>query len=204
MVSKAAAEAQCQHEEKKLLRQQFLAARRTLTQEERLVASHEMIERLRALPEFRQARSIFLYASLPDEVQLYELMDSCLAEGRQVVLPLIKRKGFMVPVLLPGREALVTGEYGIATVRAEARRELAPERLDLIIVPGAAFAPNGARLGLGAGFYDRFMAEQAPQALRVALAFDCQLADSLPMEEHDQYVQFILTESRQIICGKVN
>lgn len=203
MVERPSGKALCLQEEKKLLRQQFLAARRALMPEERLAASHEMIEGLRALPEFRQARSIFLYASLPDEVQLYELMDMCLAEGRQVSLPLIKGKGVMAPVVLPGPEALVTGEYGIATVRAEGRRELAPESLDLIIVPGAAFAPDGARLGLGAGFYDRFMAEQAPQALRVALAFDCQLADSLPMEEHDQYVQFLLTESRQIICGKV-
>lgn len=191
-------------EEKARLRQQYLAARRALTPEARLLASRKMTDKLRAMPEFRRAGSIFLYASLPEEVQLYELMDACLAEGRQVSLPLIKRRGVMVPALLPGREALVPGEYGIGTVRAEGREEIAPESLDLIIVPGAVFAPDGARLGFGAGFYDRFLAEQAPQALRVALAFDCQLADSLPMEAHDQYMQFILTESRQIICGKVN
>ena len=140
---------------------------------------------------------------MPEEVQLYELMDICLAEGRQVSLPLIKCKGVMVPALLPSREALVADEYGIATVRAEGRRELAPGSLDLVIVPGVAFAPNGARLGLGAGFYDRFLEEQAPQAVRIALAFDCQLAADIPMEKHDQRVEAIITETRFIDCRRV-
>ena len=68
--------------------------------------------------------------------------------------------------------------------------------IDLIIVPGAAVDAAGRRLGLGAGYYDRFMAERAPQASRIALTFDCQLVDEVPVESHDQLVNMVITESR--------
>jgi len=60
-------------------------------------------------------------------------------------------------------------------------------------------------LGMGAGFYDRFLSESEPQALRIALCFDCQLAEKIPMEVHDQRVEAIITETRFIDCrsGKV-
>ena len=63
------------------------------------------------------------------------------------------------------------------------------------LVPGAAFDRKGGRLGLGAGFYDRFLTEKAPQGYRCALAFSCQLVERVPMEPHDVAVQYIVTEN---------
>ena len=97
-------------------------------------------------------------------------------------------------------DSLVEGAYGILTVAEEKREFLSPGLLDLIVVPGVAFGPDGSRLGMGAGFYDRFLSERAPQAHRVALCFDCQLVPEIPVEMHDQRVEAIITETRFINC----
>ncbi len=67
--------------------------------------------------------------------------------------------------------------------------------LDLILVPGLAFTRDGARLGRGGGYYDRLLANPACRAQRIAIAFDLQIVDSIPVEPHDQRVYQIITES---------
>ena len=67
-------------------------------------------------------------------------------------------------------------------------------RPSIIIVPGVAFDRTGLRLGMGQGFYDRFLAEHR-RFPRLAIAFDCQIADSgmWQAESHDQPMDYILT-----------
>ena len=57
------------------------------------------------------------------------------------------------------------------------------------------FAEDGGRLGLGGGYYDRFL-PRAAHALRLALAYDFQVIPRIPMASHDAYVDCILTERR--------
>jgi len=74
-------------------------------------------------------------------------------------------------------------------------------RLGLIVVPGLAFDRSGARLGRGAGFYDRFLAELPPPPIGptvIGAAFDVQIIEGsarLPIEPHDVRVHAIATES---------
>jgi 5-formyltetrahydrofolate cyclo-ligase len=67
--------------------------------------------------------------------------------------------------------------------------------LDIILVPGLAFTREGARLGRGGGYYDRLLANPVCRAQRIAIAFDLQIVDSIPVEDHDQRVHQIITES---------
>lgn len=67
--------------------------------------------------------------------------------------------------------------------------------LDLILVPGLAFTRDGARLGRGGGYYDRLLAHPQCRAKRIAIAYDLQLVDRIPLEPHDQHVHQIITES---------
>ena len=69
------------------------------------------------------------------------------------------------------------GPYGILE---PAEGEVA-EKLDVIICPGLAFTPEGARLGQGGGFYDRALARY-PAARKIGVAFACQILPSLPCE----------------------
>lgn len=186
---------------KKMLRQSVLEARRAMTPATRQTASRQILAELYTLPDFVAARTVFLYASMADEVQLYPLMEYCLLLEKTVCLPLITGLGTMDAVKLPSMDALIPGKFGIKTIDPVRCELVPPSVIDLIVVPGAAFDARGRRLGLGAGYYDRFMAERAPQARRIALAFDCQLADCVPVEPHDQIVDLVITESR---CLKVS
>lgn len=186
---------------KKMLRQSVLEARRAMTPATRQTASRQILAELYTLPDFVAARTVFLYASMADEVQLYPLMEYCLLLEKTVCLPLITGPGTMDAVKLSSMDALIPGKFGIKTIDPVRCELVPPSVIDLIVVPGAAFDARGRRLGLGAGYYDRFMAERAPQARRIALAFDCQLADCVPVEPHDQIVDLVITESR---CLKVS
>ena len=87
---------------KKALRAQMTARRKALTPECRAAASRQMLQKLYALPVYQRAETVFLYASMPDEVQLYDLMERALAAGKTVCLPLITGKGTMAPAVNGG------------------------------------------------------------------------------------------------------
>ena len=74
--------------------------------------------------------------------------------------------------------------------------------IDAVIVPGVAFDKNGYRIGFGFGHYDKFL-KKTPHAVKIGLAFEFQIVDSVPKEEHDVPVDFIITEKRVIDCKKI-
>ncbi|MGL6194569.1 MAG: 5-formyltetrahydrofolate cyclo-ligase [Thermoguttaceae bacterium] len=96
-------------------------------------------------------------------------------------------------------------KYGILEptqeIRAQAGRLVEPHEFGLILVPGVAFDRMGNRLGHGAGYYDSFLKTLSRSVPRVAFAFDCQVVESVPIEPHDEAVDYIITEN-EIIHGK--
>ena len=185
---------------KKLLRREALACRRSLSAQTNRAFSEAIEERLKELDACRKAKTFFAFAAMSDEVQLYSFMEKALAEGKRVAVPLIVGKGVMEAVRVRALSDLVPGAFDIPTVREERREIVAPKSLDCVLVPGAAFSRDGARLGLGAGFYDRFLGEKAPQAQRIAVAFSCQIMDEVPREAHDVMMHAIVTENETILC----
>jgi 5-formyltetrahydrofolate cyclo-ligase len=76
---------------------------------------------------------------------------------------------------------------------------LSPADLDVVVVPGVVFDASGARLGRGAGYYDRFLAAlPTAKPLRLVLTLDEQIVDRVPIEPHDQRVHVIVTPTRII------
>ena len=73
-----------------------------------------------------------------------------------------------------------------------------PNELDLVMVPGTAFDLHGGRLGQGKGYYDRLLSNARPDAPLVALAFDCQIFEEIPVAAHDVFMDLVLTESRTL------
>jgi 5-formyltetrahydrofolate cyclo-ligase len=77
-----------------------------------------------------------------------------------------------------------------------------PATVDVVIVPGVAFAPDGARLGQGGGWYDRFLASVRPDCTSVGVGFDPQIVDALPTEPHDIRLDSIVTESGAMVLRR--
>ena len=171
-------------ERKKILRREFLSKRAAISIDERDRISHALIKKFTESELYRKSKVIMAYASTPEELQLNELFAACFDDGKILTIPFIVGKGEMQAVEVPNFDALEVGAFGIQTVKRELRKFIGPAQIDCVIVPGAAFDLSGGRLGLGGGYYDRFL-PLAVNAVKIALAYDFQLVDSLPIEEHD-------------------
>ena len=183
------------NERKKILRREFLARRAAVPHDERDRISHALIKKFTASELYRAAQVVMAYASTPEELQLAELFAACFDDGKILAIPLIVARGEMRAVAVPNFDALEVGAFGIHTVKRELRQFVEPAQIDCVIVPGAAFDVQGGRLGLGGGYYDRFL-PQAANAVKVALAYDFQLVDALPTEPHDVKLDAVITTER--------
>ncbi len=102
----------------------------------------------------------------------------------------------LVPCEINDLSELKLGYMGIWEPASLERRLNDLSQLSVVLTPGLAFHPgNGSRLGRGAGFYDRFFSNPRLSAIRVGVAFDCQMRDDVPTEPHDICVNSWVTES---------
>ena len=192
---------------KTTLRRKMTKIRKSMTPEARQAASDQMVERLVKLPAYQNAQTVFAYASMADEVQLDGFIERALSDGKRVAIPWITKKGTMEAVEVTSLQGLETGFYGIRNVPAADRKGIPPAEIALSSVPGAAFTVEGARLGLCGGYYDRYLGVRAPQAERVALAFDALVFPrperrKIPMEDHDIWVDVLVTETHVLSFDK--
>ena len=109
----------------------------------------------------------------------------------------------MQATLFESFDDLEVGEFNIKTVRADLQKIIEPNQIDCVIVPGVAFDKNCNRIGMGGGFYDRFL--KLTHAKKIALAFDFQITENLPTENFDVAVDMIITERRNFyVCSREN
>lgn len=148
--------------------------------------SAALVAALRAWPRYREAQSVAVFLGFGSEPDLSALHD----DGPR----------FCAPRVQGGREAITLHELGGPLERhpmgmdepaADARR-VAPDELDLILVPGLAFDAAGTRLGYGAGLYDRLLAELEPATPRIGVGHPSLLVETLPREPHDVPVTHLL------------
>lgn len=171
--------------------------------------SDRIWNRLIQEPLFREIRdsgsAIMVYLNLPREVETTRFLENELHLGSgKVVIPYCGA-GDLKLFLLHRLEELEPGTLGILEPKDSFRtnfsgseRAFWGEDLGLILVPGLGFDLQGHRLGRGGGYYDRFLRTIPRRIPRIALAFECQILEEIPVEPHDQGVDLILTESRSI------
>ena len=177
-------------EMKKALRKQAIATRRALSAEERSAASARIAERIAAMPEYRAASTVMLYRAMPDEADMQPLTELPVSAGKRFVYPRCTSGTEMI-CMLPGgwRE----GPFGIQEPDAASSEEIPPESVDFIVCPGAAFDDQRRRLGMGGGYYDRFL-PRCTNAAVVMAAFEIQRVPAVPCTENDIAMDHIVTE----------
>lgn len=185
--------------EKEAIRLEALARRDALSQKEKTRLDREIMERLCALPEYREAEAVLFFASFRSEPDTFQLMKEALEEGKRVLLPRVEGGGLAV-YEITGMDQLERGYMGIPEPGAGARRAKAREA-DMVLMPGAAFDAKGGRLGYGKGYYDRLLAGMGRKVPLVAPAYELQISGGpLPLEPHDVKIDKIVTHLRTIDC----
>ena len=182
---------------KKTLRKKIQARRKSLTEFERQNLSNAIVEKFLAQEIYKTSKIIMAYVSMAEEVQLQKIFINAFESKKILAVPLIIGKGEMCAVQVPNFDALEIGEFGILTVKKDLQKIIDAEKINCVIVPGAAFDFNFNRLGLGGGYYDKFL-PRAVNAKKIALAYDFQIVDAVPTEPHDFKVDMIITEKRII------
>ena len=179
------------------IRARLIAARRALSAAERARGSAAIAARLVAMPVFREARVVGLYAPLGAEVDTAPVATAAEAAGKRVIWPRLAGSGREMVFALCPPDALRPGPVG-ALEPPEDAPACSIADVDLVVVPGVAFDADGRRLGRGRGHYDATLAALRPGAARVGLAFEAQLVPALPEEPHDARMDAVVTEARVI------
>lgn len=176
---------------KKALRKQLLEQRSCLADAEASALAAAAQALVLGLEQFNKAQALALYAPIRGEVDTAEIQHAALAAGKCLCYPRIDQEhlGFFQ---VKCAAELVLGHFGILEP-GPASRELAPEDLDLILLPGVAFDRRGFRLGYGRGFYDRFLTKSQFSGVKVGFGYNFQLLDCLPVERHDQPMDLLVT-----------
>ena len=147
------------------------------------------------------AAAILLFAPLPNEVDIWPLLEEAAATERIVALPRFNAatgKYTASHVQNPQSE-IVTGRFGIREPVANCV-EIPLNRFDLVLAPGVAFDALGHRLGRGRGFFDRLLAEV--RGVKCGVAFDEQIVNAVPAGMLDVRMNFVLTPTRCVTCDE--
>lgn len=177
--------------DKSELRAAMKQRNRALAPDEKQAAAERIFAAVEALPEFAQARCVACFCALPDEPPTAEALRRW-SRSKRVVVPRVEGDTMRFYDYRP--DALVRGAFGIdepavsggPAVDGGLVHECPPEMLDLVVVPGVAFTREGARLGRGRGYYDRYLSQPELRAYCVGVCFAHQLVDALPVEPHDR------------------
>lgn len=146
-----------------------------------------------------EAESVLCFATFRDEIDTAPALRALRRAGRTTLVPVVVDLGLLaVPV--EDDTPLSPGARGTPEPPAEHRaRAVEPDSIDLVVVPGLAFAPSGVRLGYGGGYYDRFLPLVRPGTVRLGLGYAAQLVETLPGEAHDVLLDAVLTEEGLVV-----
>jgi len=182
------------------MRKQVLAKRDLLGIRDRHEKSAAITERFLSMPGMDSWETLFVYVNFRSEVETLQLIQRCLEKDKRVVVPLVdSAQSTMIALQVTDLdEDLQPGYFDIPEPDPAKTSRVDGKEIDVVVLPGSVFDIEGGRLGYGGGYYDRFLVNDAPQACRIGLAFELQVVPAVPLEPHDQRLDYLVTEKRTI------
>ena len=173
---------------KRSLRNEILEKRKAQTKKEREVKSHLILHELIELPEFKKAKVVAFYLPVNGEVDTTEMIKWAHEEGKEVCVPVVHEEGHLQFVVYEPLDRMKNGKYNIPEPLGKEERH----HIDLIVVPGVVFDNEGHRIGMGKGYYDKYLKDKT--CVNVGVCFGFQLVEKIPKEPHDIPMNIIVTE----------
>ncbi len=157
-------------------------------------------ERLFEFANYLEARIALLYTPAPGEVDTQEIIKRSYLYHKIVVLPAYdpQTKKMTLRKVDDPEKDLIQGPRGNMEPNPERCKTVPLDCLDIAIVPGLAMDEKGGRIGLGNGYYDRLIPDLPITTRKVGLVFEDQIVSMVPMENHDKYVDIVVTDERII------
>ena len=179
-------------EEKQAQRAAGRAARKALDAPQRAAANAALCRRVLELDAYRAAHTLLLYAAFGGEADLAAVAAEAARQGKTVAYP-VCGEAYSLTAAVPGPDGWAVGQYGIRTPILSRSEILLPEALDLVLVPCTAFDADCFRVGMGKGYYDRFL-PRCTHAGKIGIAFEAQRVARAAVDRHDQRLDAYVTE----------
>ncbi|MBR5377170.1 MAG: 5-formyltetrahydrofolate cyclo-ligase [Lachnospiraceae bacterium] len=177
------------------IRFEIIQKRDAIGPEEARRASDLIADRIRSLPEYKDAKDVFLYSSFRSEVYTRDLIADTIKDKGRVYLPKVISRTKMIFVKIDSTDEIKKGFRGIFEPVSSTETDVIPS---LIVVPMVAFDKNGTRLGYGGGYYDRTLPLYKGKCLLAGAAFSAQFHEDIPCDETDIRMDAIITENEVI------
>ena len=181
-------------EEKQILRKEMLMRRRALLPSECAEMKKALTKSVLTFPLYQKARKIMAYLALSGEADLDDVISVALSEGKEIYVPVCKPNFQMDASRLCDMRHFTKGLCGVREL-PKGYETILPKCLDLVLVPAVAVDMMGHRLGHGAGYYDRFLANISPEK-RIAVIWDFQITECVPADDFDLPMGGFITEKR--------
>jgi 5-formyltetrahydrofolate cyclo-ligase len=182
--------------EKDDLRMRGREARRALRAEQREAAAEAIASRVLALLGRKPVGAVLGYVATPEEADPRPLLEALEAAGARLALPRVDAPARLALHWVALADRLEPGSFGILEPAAD--MPLArPLEIDLVLVPGVAFDTACNRIGYGGCFYDNLLPLLRDDAVRIGLAFDEQIVEEIPAEDHDVRLDWVVTPNAE-------
>lgn len=179
-------------ERKKQIRKEVIAKRLQMSEEEVMQKSRIITKMVFELQEYVDANTIFCYVAFRNEVDTKELIEDAWKRGKCVAVPRVEGK-VMNFYQIDSWDDVRLGTMKIEEPISSCKK--VDSRTGFMLMPGVAFDVKRHRVGYGGGYYDKFLAT-GHDICTVAIAFENQMFENLPTEEHDLKPYMIITENR--------
>lgn len=178
--------------DKPTIRLKSLSTRNNLPVLIRTSKSLEICKKIEILPGFQESKHTLLYYPHGSEVDVLPLINKYMGE-RTIYLPRMLEDSQFIALPVNDLNTLIRGHYGIPEPSLRPNQEAYEGKIDCVVVPGVVFDSQGNRLGMGKGFYDRYLARVKPKCT-IGAAFEEQILAEVPCESYDKSVDTVVTE----------
>ena len=193
-------------ETRQTLRQHFRQKRNSLSNEQQIRASHELLSQCLVTEQYQQANNIACYLAQDGEISMQPVIEDAWSQGKIVCLPVLHpfAKGQLLFLRYHKNSQMKANKYGIAEPALQVTDIIPLRGIDVLFAPLVAFDPQGQRLGMGGGFYDRTLAPVARDKFATqvyGVAHDCQnVLNGIKNDKWDIPMQKIITPSKIYIA----
>jgi len=181
---------------KAALRRELLAARAALPAAELARRAGALLQVATGSAALTAVRCCAAYISVGTEPGTARLLEHLRAAGVRVLLPVLRADRSLDWALDEGPDRWCLGGHGLLEPTGPRLGQTALGSAEVVLVPAVAVDRDGGRLGRGGGYYDRGLALLAAGTPVLAVVYDEEVLDAVPVEPHDRSVNGALTPSR--------